>query len=304
MRILITGVTGLVGSAIVKQCHEQGIKVNYLTTSSKKIKDTDNYKGFLWHPLKKEIDKACLQNVSAIIHLAGASIAKKWTTAYKDNIIASRVNVTQFLVSVLQSNAHSVTQVISASAIGIYPDSLTACYTEDEEHVSESFLGEVVKKWETAVNEFKVLDVNVAKVRVGVVLSKKGGALPQMVKPIKFGVGAAFGSGKQWQSWIHIQDIAGIFLYILNNNLKGVYNGVAPLPETNETLTKTIAKQLKRPLFLPNSPRFVMQFVLGEMSALLFESQKVSALKIQEAGYVFKFQNLELALKNVLDTSK
>lgn len=297
MRVLITGATGLIGTEIVKLCHHKNIAVNYLTTSSSKLTKDENYKGFLWNPSKNEIDTDCIKDVDAIINLVGATISKRWTDTYKKEIILSRTQSTQLLFNTLQNNPHHIKQIISASAIGVYPDSLTNYYTEEETNISHSFLGQVVEKWEHAVDAFKELGVEVTKVRIGLVLSKKGGALPQMAKPFKFGLGAALGSGKQWQSWIHITDLARLFLHVLEEELTGVYNAVAPNPETNQTLSKQIAKTLNRPFFLPNVPRFVLKLVLGEMHILLFESQRVSSKKVEDTGFDFKYYNLKNALE-------
>ena len=297
MRILITGATGLIGSEIVKQCRLNNIAVNYLTTSKSKLSKAENYKGFYWNPSKNEIDAACLKDVQAIIHLVGASISKRWTESYKKTILLSRVQTSQLLFDTLKNTPNQVTQIVSASAIGIYPNSLTNSYTEDSKEVSTSFLGQVVQQWEQAVDAFSSLDIMVSKVRIGLVLSAKGGALPEMAKPIKFGAGAAFGSGKQWQSWIHITDLANLFLHVLEHKLEGVYNGVAPNPETNTYLTKAIAKQLKRPLLLPNIPEFAMKLILGDIHILLFESQRVSSQKVEETGFDFTHYNLQSALQ-------
>ena len=302
MRVLITGATGLIGNEIVKLCHESGIDVNYLTTSKSKIINKKEYQGFYWNPKSLEIDKNCLKNVDAIIHLAGATISKRWTDSYKKEILNSRKVSTHLLISALVAEQHSVKQVISASAIGVYPDSLVNYYDEDYKEINEtSFLSKVVKVWEHEVDAFSKLGITVSKIRIGLVLANNGGALPQMVKPIKMGVGAAFGSGEQWQSWIHINDLANIFLYVLEHKLIGVYNGVAPNPVTNQELTKTIASVLNKPLFLPNIPKFVMRLVLGEMHKLLFESQRVSSKKIEDKGFDFKYNNLKPALENLLD---
>ena len=158
----------------------------------------------------------------------------------------------------------------------------------------------MVKAWEKAVDGFSELDINVSKVRIGLVLAENGGALQEMVKPIKLGAGAAFGTGKQWQSWVHIHDLANLFLYVLQKNLSGVYNGVAPNPVSNQELTKTIATVLKKPLFLPNIPKFFMKLVLGEMHTILFDSQRVSSKKIEDKGFYFKYHHLEPALEDLL----
>ena len=300
MRVLVTGATGLIGQEMVKLCHEKDIKVNYLTTSKSKIVQEENYKGFYWNPKAKEIDADCFKGVDTIVHLAGATVSKRWTPSYKKEILSSRTETTALLVNTLKELTHTVKQVVSASAIGIYPDSLINYYDESHNEISSSFLGQVVSVWEQASDEFLKLNITVSKIRIGLVLSNKGGALMEIVKPIKFGLGAAFGNGKQWQSWIHIQDLANLFLHVLQNNLKGVYDGVAPNPTSNSELTKTAASVLHKPLFMPNIPKFFMKLVLGEMHILLFESQRVSSKKIADEGFLFKFNYLEPALNNLL----
>ena len=304
MKVLITGATGLVGSELVSQCHEKGYAVNYLTTRKNKIVSEVNHKGYYWNPSKGEIDPKCLDGVSVIINLAGSSISKRWTSSYKKEIIDSRVNTLDLLKKTLLKNeGHTVKSLVSASAIGVYPDSLSNYYTEEETKVDDSFLGEVVNLWEKKANEFKSLGLTVAKVRIGLVMSKEGGALPEMAKPIKYYVGSPFGTGEQWQSWIHVVDLARIFVHIAQYKLKGVYNGVAPNPVTNAKMVKEIAKALEQPLFMPNVPKFVMYTVLGKMAYILFASQRVSSKKIEEEGFVFKYVNICQALGNIYDTS-
>jgi uncharacterized protein len=300
MKVLITGATGMIGQELVKVLHQNNVKVNYLSTSKDKLVNKENYKGFFWNPDLNEIDVNAFEGVSVIYHLAGATVAKRWTTSYKKEILDSRIIPTRLLLETLEKHSNKVTQIISASAIGIYPDSLGAIYNEDNKSVDDSFLGKVVEQWEKEVDAFESLNILVTKVRIGIVLSSKGGALPQMVKPIKYGVGAAFGSGKQYQSWIHIEDLVSIFYYTQVSELKGVYNAVAPHPVTNATMTKEIAKVLNRPLWLPNIPKSIMKLALGEMYILLFSSQSVSALKILNQGYQFKFATIEKALANIL----
>lgn len=300
MRVLITGATGLIGSEIVKNCHAKGIAVNYLTTSKSKIENNSNYQGFYWNPSQSKIDVNCIKDVDTIIHLVGASISKRWTKAHKQAIINSRLETTALLHDTVKNNSNTIKQIISASAIGYYPDSLTNYYSEDEKEISTSFLGQVVEAWEQVVDTFKTLNIIVSKVRIGIVFSNKGGAFPELAKPIKFGAGAVMGSGKQWMSWVHLNDLSGIFMHVLQHNLEGIYNGVAPNPATNNTITKVIAKKMKRPLFLPNIPKFAMQLVLGEMHIILFESQRVSSKKIEDSGFEFKYVNLDAALEELV----
>ena len=300
MTVLITGATGLVGQELVSLLLQNGFTVHYLSTSKSKLVSQNNYKGFYWNPKTSEIDLNALTDVEVIVHLAGASVAKKWTPSYKQEIIESRVLSTRLLYKTLQKNLHQVKQIVSASAIGIYPNDLNYIYHETDNKVDNSFLGNVVQQWEEEVNQFEKLHIKVAKIRIGIVLAKNGGALLEMAKPIKMGVGAAFGSGEQYQSWIHIQDLVGIFQFVIQNQLSGVFNGVAPYPVTNAELTKAIAKTLGKPLILPNIPQFVMKLILDEMHQILFSSQHVSCRKLLDLKYQFKFASLDKALNDLL----
>ena len=298
--ILITGATGLIGGEIVRQCQDQDIVIHYLTTSKDKIENKPNYKGFYWNPKKKVIDEAAFKDVSAIINLVGATISKRWTKKYKKIIIESRTETANLIFETLKNIEHKVTQFISASGVNIYSSSETKLYTEEDKEVDDSFLATVVVLWENAANQFVELGIDVAKVRTGAVLAKEDGALMELMKPIKLGVGSPIGSGDQWMSWIHLQDIAGIYLYILNNELEGVYNAVSPNPVTNKKMVKQIADQLDKPLFMPNFPSFMLHLMLGEMAVLVTEGNLVSSKKIEELGYKFNFYNLETALLDLI----
>ncbi|MGS2763566.1 TIGR01777 family oxidoreductase [Sinomicrobium sp. M5D2P9] len=304
MRVLITGATGLIGSEIVRLCERRGIEVHYLSTSRSKIKQTDTRKGFYWNPDKGEIDKECLDGVDTIINLAGATIAQRWTPGRKKRILDSRRLSLQLLHRTLAcEDGHQVKMLLSASAIGYYPDSEVHYYDEDEPEADDSFPGKVIQEWEAAADSVERLGIKVAKIRIGLVLSAKGGALPKMARPVKYFVGAALGNGQQWQSWIHIEDLAEIFLFVAEKGVSGVFNGVAPNPVTNEKLTKEIAHVLHKPLFLPNVPRFIMRCLLGEMSYLLFSSQRVSSRKITDMGFLFTYSSIRPALEDLLGES-
>lgn len=301
MKVLITGGTGLIGQAIAKALHDGGASVNYLTRQRGKIVSTENHKGFHWDPAQCEIDVRCFQGVDAIINLAGTSIAKRWTPSYKRKVLDSRIDSLATLQRGLeQVGATQIKSFVSASAIGIYPNSLMNFYGENEKQVDAGFLGEVTKKWENRINAFDAFPFSLAKIRIGIVLSMKGGALPKMAKPVQNFVGAAFGTGEQWQSWIHIDDLVRMFLFVVQNNLKGTFNGVAPNPVTNSKMTRQLAKVLKRPLILPNIPKFAMYAILGEMACLLFASQRVSSKRIEKKGFVFTHANIGAALQNLL----
>ena len=301
MIVLITGATGLIGQEIVKQCHEKGFVVHYLTTSKAKLQSEQNYKGFYWNVAEDLIDHNCLEGVEVIINLVGASISKRWTSSYKEEILDSRVDSARLIAKTIKAHNFSVRHVISASAIGIYPSSLTNYYLETELKSSNSFLGEVVDKWEKAVEVFETDRCMVSKIRIGLVLSNNGGALPEIIKPVKLGLGAYFGSGEQWQSWIHINDLARLFMFIITEELEGIFNAVAPNPVNNKELTKSVASVLQKPLILPGIPKAVMSLALGEMHIILYESQRVSSAKVESEGFQFRYPNLMPALQSILN---
>lgn len=300
MRILITGATGLVGKKIVSLLLQKGIAVHYLTTSKSKIQNQENYHGFYWNPQQGIIDENCFLNVDVIVHLAGANISKRWTNAYKQELVESRVLSSNLLFKTLKDNPNQVKQIISASGIAIYPNSDTTIYTEESLEKEDSFLGNLVVKWEQSVDKFNILNIKVCKIRTGIVLSKKGGALTEMLKPVKLGLGSFYGNGKQIMSWIHIDDLVGIYFLAIQNSLEGVYNAVASNPISNKELIHIIAKILHKPLFLPAIPKFVFKLLLGEMHQLLFTNQKISNQKIINAGYIFKYNSVDKALINLL----
>lgn len=300
MKVLITGATGLVGEELTKLLLQNGIKINYLTTNKSKIENQPNFHGYYWNPKAGIIDENALLGVSAIIHLAGASIAKRWTKKYKQEIVESRIFSANLLYNTLKTNPHQVRQIVSASAVGVYPDSKTELYREDFKDFKDTFLSNVVLKWEESVNQFERLNIKVCKLRIGLVLSDKGGALPQMLGPIKRYIGTVFGSGKQFQSWIHIDDLTNVFLFAIKNKLNGVYNAVAPNPVTNAQLIYAISEIVEKPIILPPVPKLVLKLVLGEMHTLLFESQKVSSVKLENEGFEFRYKSIFSALDQLI----
>ncbi len=299
MKVLITGATGMIGQELVGQCHALGYEVHYLTTRKEKIEQSDHYKGFLWNPIEGTIDTKCFDDVEVIINLAGSTIAKRWTKTYRKEILSSRLLSLNLLSRSLRGMSHSVRHLVSASAIGIYPDSFMNYYTEESTEQDTGFLCTVVRDWEAAADQFQKLNIEVAKIRIGLVLSANGGAYPKMAKPIKMGLGAIFGSGKQWQSWIHVNDVSKIFVHAVREELVGTYNAVAPNAVSNTTLTICIAKMFGKKIRLPGIPKFVMRLLLGKMHILLYGSQRVSSKKIQDSGYLFEFENLKPALEAI-----
>lgn len=300
MRFLITGATGLVGRELVKQCLEKQIKVHFLSTSQEKLNSIPGAQGFFWNPEEEEIDLRCFEKVTDIVNLAGTPIANRWTRSYKKRIINSRIRSLRTLEKGLSASANTmINTFVSASAIGIYPDSPSNFYTEEERFKAEGFAAEVVELWEAEAANFKELVSQHAILRIGLVLSGAGGALPQMVRPVKLYAGAAFGSGNQWQSWIHNRDLGRMIQFICQNRLNGIFNAVAPNPVTQIKLLKELAKIHDRPIFLPNIPKLVLRLLLGEMSNIVLSSQRVSSKKIESHGFDFEFQNICRALEDI-----
>jgi len=301
MKILISGATGLIGSELVDVLLKNNHSVHYLTTSAKKIQNKPNYHGFYWNPQEGKIDDNCIEGVDVIVHLAGASISKRWTDSYKLELIESRVLSANLLFNLLKkATNHKVKQYISASGTALYPDSYSKIYDEAATEIDLSFLSNVVLKWEESADQFNLFHIKVAKLRTGIVFSEKGGALLEMIKPIKMFVGSGFGSGKQMQSWIHLTDVAHLYYFVIQNQIEGIINAVSPNPISNQDLTKAIAKRLKRPLFLPNIPQFVMKLILGEMHSLLFSNKNIVPKKATELGFKFKFPSIKEALENII----
>lgn len=298
-RVLITGGTGLVGRKLSEILLQEGYQVSFLSRSKKSI---PNVEVFQWDIYKDSIEQRAIETADYIVHLAGAGVADhRWTESYKKEILESRLLSTQLLHKSIQNASKKPKAFLAASAVGIYGfDSGTNLLNEDSPQGTD-FLAEVTKKWEKETSKIKELGVRTSIFRIGIVLSTEGGALAKMMQPIEFFVGAALGSGKQYMSWIHIEDLARMFLFgIKNSEVEGVFNAVGNLPATNTEFTQALAKILKKPLFLPNVPSFVLKVMLGEMSAMVIGGNRVSNKKILEAGFKYKFNTLEEALQDLL----
>ena len=300
MKVLITGATGLIGSQIIEDCIKSNIKVNFLTTSKSKITKSNLVNGYYWDPNKKIIDLECFMEVDSIITLSGSSIFKLWTSGNRRRILDSRVESLNFLRQSIIDNNISIKRLVSASGISLYPNSKEREFLENEKTFDDSFLAEVINSWEVAANLFKNIGINVSIIRIGLVLSIKGGVLKETLMPMNFGFGIVFGHGEQWQSWIHIEDISRIFLFIMENNLDGVYNGVSNNPVKNIEFTRIISVIHRKPMIIIKIPKIFFRILFGEMHVLLFKSHKISSRKIQDEGFSFKFANLKDAIKDVI----
>lgn len=296
-KILITGGSGLVGSHLSQLLADAGYEVRHLSRS---VSGKEVFPTYKWDIKAGLIDPDAFDGVSHIIHLAGAGVAdEKWSPQRKKVIIDSRVESTRLLKQKVEELKVKPEMFISASAIGIYGADTGDQLLDEEAGHGTDFLAAVTEKWEAAADLFQDL-TKVAKVRIGVVLSEKGGAMVEVLKPVKAYVGAPLGRGTQYMSWIHIDDLCHIFKHVLEHQLTGIYNATAPNPVTNEALTKELAKATGRPMFLPNVPAFVMKLMLGEMAQIVLGGNRVSSKKIQNKGYQFKFTDVESAVINLL----
>ena len=227
---------------------------------------------------------------------------KRWTDSRKKEILKSRTQSTELLASTIEQLGVTPKSVISASAVGYYGINTGDQLVDESSPAGNDFLADVTRAWEDSTKSFTETGIRTVKIRVGVVLSQESGALPKLLQPIRLGLGAPLGSGKQYLSWIHIDDIARIFVYALENTqLEGAYNGVAPHPVTNAEMTKMIASVIHRPSFLPNVPSFMLKMMLGEMASIVIDGNRVASNKITENGFEFKFPELKQALENLLD---
>lgn len=300
--ILIAGGTGLVGKKLTQLFISKGYDINILTRTIPTKKAHQNIHYFLWDVLAGTIDNKAIETADHIVHLAGAGVADaRWTTKRKQEIVDSRVQSCQLILKALETINNNVQSIISASAIGWYgadtPISLRDGFVETAPADTE-FLGETCRLWESTMQPVLALNKRLVQFRIGIVLSNDGGALTEFKKPIKTGVAAILGSGKQVISWIHIADLCNLILYgIENNTMQGIYNAVAPETITNRALTLALAKKICGQFFIPiHVPAFLLKIILGEMSIEVLKSATVNSFKTQSAGFHFNYPTIDLAL--------
>jgi len=298
--ILITGGTGLIGTALTALLRKHDYKVTILTRKPGGPGEAH------WDPAAGTIDKEAIREADHIIHLAGAGVAdKRWSKKRKEEIVASRVDGCKLLVKALQEIPNKVQTVISASAIGWYgPDPMIPNPHPFEETApsDKDFLGETCRLWEEAIGPVEAMGKKLVIIRTGIVLSKKGGALKEFMKPVRLGIAAILGSGRQAISWIHIDDLSRLYLEAIEQKeWTGVYNGTAPHPVDNRTLTIALAKRLKGRYYVPvYIPSFFLKLALGQMSIEVLKSTTVSAAKTHAAGFQFLYPTIDTALEDIL----
>jgi uncharacterized protein (TIGR01777 family) len=257
---------------------------------------------YQWDIANGKIDVEAFTNTHVIVNLAGASVADKyWTESYKQEIYDSRVKATNLLFEYLKKIPNQINTFIGASAIGVYGADTQAQWVDEQSPLGHDFLAQVVKDWEISTDQMNTLNIRTVKVRIGIVLAKEGGALPKLTLPVKLFVGAAIGSGTQYISWIHVDDLCQMIIYMIENQqCKGTYNAVAPQPATNAALTQAIGKVLHRPVFLPNVPAFVLKMGMGGMANSVIGGNRLKADKIQTTGFRFAYPDLIPTLENLL----
>ncbi len=295
-KVLITGGTGMIGSKLSEELSRRGHEVMHLSRSAD---PQAKYPAFAWDIHNQTADDKAFDGVEIIVHLAGATINQRWTEKNRKTIIDSRVESANLLFESVQRLKIKPKAFISMSAIGYYGADTGDKLIAEADPPGDDFMAEVVTKWEKAADQFNAV-CPVTKLRTGVVLDTDGGALPKIATPIRFGVGAPLGSGKQWMSWVHIDDVVHAFAEAVDGKFSGTFNLVASQPETNASLSKKIAEVMGRPFFFPNVPAFVLKIVFGEMAGIVLGGNKISNERIIKAGYTFKFAELETALKDLL----
>jgi uncharacterized protein (TIGR01777 family) len=293
LKVLVSGSSGLIGSALLPVLQSSGYEVSRL------VRGALGPRQIGWDPARP-LAAESVSGFDAVIHLAGESIVGRWTEAKKRRILESRVQGTQNLAEALAAAPQPPGVLILASAIGYYGDRGEETLREDS-NSGEGFLPEVCKAWEAAAKPAAKAGIRTVQMRFGVVLSRSGGALQKMLPPFRMGVGGNIGNGRQWMSWVDMDDLVGAILHVIKTDtLQGPVNVVAPSPARNEEFTKTLASVLSRPAILP-MPAFAARLVFGRMAdELLLASQRVEPAKLLTSGYVFQKPDLRVALEDIL----
>jgi uncharacterized protein (TIGR01777 family) len=296
--VLIAGGTGLVGRRLTQLLNQNGYKVMLL---SRKKTAEDNTQTFEWNPAKNEIDNSALLEADHIINLSGENIAGgRWTAERKNALISSRTQSSILLFDACNRLGRFPKTYISASAIGYYGNRNSEILDEDSEP-GTGFLSECCVAWEAGVQKWSDAGVRTVICRIGLVLTADGGVLAETLKPMRLGLATFFGTGKQYNSWIHIDDLCGILqMAIEDDEMNGTFNAVAPNPVSNIEFTRTLLKVRKKPGLLVPAPSYALHLLLGEAAQMVLSGSIVSSAKIEQQGYVFQFTELEAALSDLL----
>jgi uncharacterized protein (TIGR01777 family) len=297
VKITISGASGLIGRRLLKTLAGDGHTLQVLSRHAG-TNMPGGVRVWPWEPAKGEPPMEALTDADAIIHLAGEPVAQRWTPEVKQRIRESRVTGTANLVRAIAKLPQAPKMLVSASAMGYYGSRGDEVLTESSAPGSD-YLAKVCVDWEKAAQEAEKIGVRVVRLRTGIVLDARGGALAKMLPPFKMGVGGKIGSGRQWMSWIHAEDLAGMIRFALNNQVSGPINGVSPNPVTNADFTRALGGVLKRPAIVP-VPALALKLAFGEMSEVLLASQRVAPKAAEASGYRFQFTDVGAALADVL----
>ena len=300
-RILITGGSGMIGTRLTEMLLDEGRNVALLSRNPKSAK-RPGVEVFGWDVEKESIDNAAVRHIDAIIHLAGAGIAdKRWTPKRRAELVNSRVKSADLLYRAVLESGNAPQCLVSANGVNYYGTQTRPRVHVESDPPSKDFIGQLCQKWEEAATQFESL-CRVVTLRTGVVLAKGGGALPRIAKPVKWGVGAKLGSGRQYMPYIHLDDICRLYIHAMDHpEMRGHFNAVNGDHVTNAEFTRAVAKVLKKPLWLPGVPAFALKMALGEMGSIVLEGSRVSASKVQDAGFTFKYPDLLPAIRAVLE---
>ena len=293
-KVLITGGSGLIGRRLSFLLKSRGYEVRILSRSNN---PKNNYKTFVWNVSEQYINDSAFEGLTHIIHLAGAGIAdKRWSEKRKKEIIASRVASTNLLYNTVKRLKTPLDSFISASATGYYGAITSETIFEEKDKPAKDFLGKVCSLWEDSIFQFNEIKIRTVALRTGIVLSKDGGALKKMKTPVI----TSLGNGKQYMPWIHIDDLCELYIKAIEDQeFKGAFNAVSSEHISNLSFSKKISKIFNHPFLAIGAPSFILQIVFGEMSTIILNGSRISANKIKQAGFKFKFENLEKALKNL-----
>jgi len=297
VNLTMTGASGLIGRRLIKNLGGAGHKLTVLSRHAG-TNVPPNVTVAVWDPMKGPAPESGLRGADAVIHLAGEPVGQRWSAEAKRRIRDSRVTGTRNLVATLGKMSAPPRILVSASAVGYYGSRGDEVLREDSAP-GTSYLAEVCQAWEKEVEAAAALGVRVVRIRIGIVLDAKGGALQRMLPPFRMGVGGRLGDGRQWMSWIHLEDLAAMFQHAVENPVSGAWNGVAPIPVSNADFTRVLAGALHRPAIFP-VPAFALRLLFGEMSEILLGSQRVAPAAAEAAGFRFRFPELSGALENVL----
>jgi uncharacterized protein (TIGR01777 family) len=303
MNVLVTGGTGFIGKQIIHALLEKGHSVTNLTTQRKQEGIvSEKFQHVYWNPTSKEINKSLLSHIEGVIHLAGYSVANKWSAANKALMVSSRISSTEFLCELLNEMDVPPAVIVGASASGFYKNSHEI--QDETAAVGTGFLADLTAQWENASASLHPSIKNI-HLRIGVVLSANDGALKKLTPIFKAGIGSAVGDGQQYMSWVHENDLIRLFIHCLENSVEsGIYNATSDNPVTNFEFSKCLAQVLHRPFFLPKVPSFVLRILFGEMSQLVLVSQRLSNKKTRDTAFEFQYKNITPALEALYGKAK